>query len=282
MESMSEYATEGVMHRDSDRVGVDAVSVKPSEISIDRVVDRPVDRLVIDWEGRDHLPDRETLAALAETAHVRVTVPVRADGFDPLGDDSLYDQIPETVDFAFVAGHPAYLSPDERRRAVAPRFGTSLDRFPDAWVGTEGVTEVALATGATQFDLLVSGTERRLRALRSAGFEGGIAIYAPTVLSEDADAVLDAVGDYVARRGAVAERLPGECATDSSADPSVREVLLEAAEEYALVGDPETVRSRIASLRSAGADHVVSYPARGIDGLVADPDGATPEPVEDD
>ncbi|MDX1748231.1 MAG: luciferase, partial [Halobacteriales archaeon] len=178
---MSEHAREGLMVGSSDRVGVDAVSVKPSEIALDRPLRLPVDRVVVDWEGHDHLPDPDILRRLAGRAHVRVTVPVRADGFDPLGDDSQFTTIPDGIAFAFVAGHPAYLSPEERRRSVAPRFGAALDRYPDAWVGTEGVTEVALATGATQFDLLAAGTERRLRALRSAGFAGDIAIYAPTV-----------------------------------------------------------------------------------------------------
>lgn len=282
MGSMSEPAREGIVRRRGDRVGVDAVSVKPTEMSLDHVADLPVDRIVVDWEGRDHLPDRETLAALTDSAAVRVTVPVRADGFDPLGDDSLYDRIPPQVDFALVAGHPAYLSPDERRRAVAPRFGASLDRFPEAWVGTEGVTEVALATGATQFDLLAAGTERRLKALRSAGFDGEIAVYAPTVLSADPGAVLDAVGAYVARRGPVAERLPGECATDSSAEPHVRDVLLEGAEEYALVGDEDSVRARITALREAGADYVVAYPARGVGGLLDRSSDPADESLEDD
>ncbi|WP_442928686.1 DUF7388 family protein, partial [Natronomonas sp.] len=49
------------------------------------------------------------------------------------------------------------------------------------------------------------------------------------------------------------------------AEGRAREVLLKAATDYALVGDPETVADRVADLEAAGVDHVVAYPARGLD-----------------
>lgn len=108
-----------------------------------------------------------------------------------------------------------------------------------------------------------------MRALRAAGFDGEVAVYAPTVLTDDEDAVLDAVGAYVARRRPVARALPdaqdGSPPTDATATGRTREVLSAAARDFALVGSPETVRERVADLREVGVDHVVGYPARGID-----------------
>ncbi|MCU4741936.1 luciferase [Halobacteria archaeon AArc-m2/3/4] len=253
------------------RIGLDAIAIKPAECDVSRVTDTPVDTLAIDYEGREHLPDAETLTALTAESNtaVRLTTPVRADGFDPLGDDSLLESLPDGVGRVLVAGHPAYLSSEEQRRAIAPRLGAALESAPDAWVGTESVERIAMATGATQYDLLTRSTERTLHALRTAGFDGDIAVYAPTVLTDDPDAVLDAVGGYVARRRPVAEALPDpEEATDSSATGRTREVLLEAASDYALVGTESAVRERIDELRTAGATTVVGYPARGLDELL--------------
>ena len=246
------------------RTGIDAVALKPAECDVTAAVDLPVDAVTIDYEGREHLPDPGDLVRIARDVDVRVTAPVRADGFDPLGDDSLYDALPNDVGLVLVAGHPAYLDERERGRAIAPRLARALDRADDAWIGTEGVERLALATGATQFELLSPTTERDFRALRAAGFEGGLAVYAPTVCSRDDDVVLDAVGDYVARRGAVRESLPAGSATDSSATGAVRDALLSAVTGYALTGDAGSIRERVDSLETAGVDHVVGYPARGV------------------
>ena len=263
------------------RAGIDAAAIKPAECDVSRAAALPVDRLVIDYEGREHLPDAETLGRLAAETALSVTTPVRADGFDPLGDDSLLDRIPDTAGRVLVAGHGAYLDETEPSRAVAPRLGGAKERTPDAWVGTEGIERVALAAGGTQFELLSRSTERDVRALRAAGFDGDLALYAPTVLTDDEDAVLDAVGDYVARRRPVARALErnadgsggsgdatdasGGTATDATATGRTREVLSTAARDFALVGSPETVRERVETLREAGVDHVVGYPARGLD-----------------
>ncbi|USZ68936.1 luciferase [Halorussus salilacus] len=244
--------------------GLDAAALKPAECDVSRATDLPFETVAIDYEGREHLPDADLLADLARHAEVRLTTPVRAEGFDPLGDDALYDEIPEGVRRVAVAGHAAYLTDEERKKAVAPRLGAAVERDPDAWVGTESVERVALATGATQFELLSRTTERDLRALRAAGFDGEVAVYAPTVLSDDEDAVLDAVGGYVARRGPVARALPEGAATDAAATGRAREVLSAASGDYALVGTPAEVGERVADLKGAGADTVVGYPARGI------------------
>ncbi|MFC4449394.1 DUF7388 family protein [Halorussus aquaticus] len=248
--------------------GLDAAALKPAECDVSRAVELPFETVAIDYEGCEHLPDEETLAGIARQKEVRLTTPVRADGFDPLGDDAAYDRIPESVDRVAVAGHPAYLTDEERGRAVAPRLRSAVERDPGAWVGTEGVERLALATGATQFELLSRTTERDLQALRAAGFDGEIAVYAPTVLTDDEDEILDAVGAYAARRGPVASALPEGAATDSAASDRAREVLSAATRDYALVGTPAEVGERVAALKDAGADLVVGYPARGIEEFV--------------
>ncbi|WP_101296246.1 DUF7388 family protein [Halegenticoccus soli] len=247
------------------KTGLDAAALKPAECDVRRALDLPLGSVAIDYEGHERLPDAETLRELAGEIDVRLTTPVRADGFDPLGDDSLYDWVPEGVGQVLVAGHPAYLTDGERSRAIAPRLGAARERVPDAWVGTEGVERVALAAGGTQYELLSRTTERGFRALRAAGFDGELAVYAPTVLTDDEDAVLDAVGAYVSRRRPVARALPDGAAADSSATGRAREVLLSAARDYALVGAPAEVGDRVRALKEAGADVVVGYPARGVE-----------------
>src|SRR5699024_7553419 len=253
----------------------DGVALKPTEVDIERVDPVDIETLVIDYEGRTHLPRPGLLADLARETTVRLTTPVRADGFDPLGDDRLSRDLPPNVDRIFVAGNPAYLSDTERRRAVAPRFGAARTRDPAAWVGTEGVERFALAAGGTQFELLAPTTVREVRALRAAGFDGEIAVYAPVAVTGDEDELLDSLGGYVARRGSVATalddvdhagRAPGGTGTDAPASGRFRSVLLDAIDEFALVGRPERVDERIEKLRSVGVDIVIGYPARGIDG----------------
>lgn len=250
------------------RAGFDAIAVKPAECELSRAVEAPVETVAVDYEGRAHLPSTADLERLAAERTVRLTTPVRADGFDPLGEDDLARRLPDGVGRVLVAGHPAYLTEAERERAVAPRLGAAIDRRPDAWVGTESVERIAMATGATQYDLLTRHTDRELAALRVAGFDGDIVVYAPTVLTEDEDAVLDAVGEYVARRRPVRRALPDGAATDASATGRAREVLLEAASDYALVGTSDEVAVRIDRLREAGATSLVGYPARGLDAVL--------------
>ena len=250
-------------------VGLDAAALKPAEVDLDRASDLDVPAVTVDYEGHEHLPSSGTLETLAESHDVRLTVPVRADGFDPLGDDSRLRRIPEGVGSVLVAGHPAYLDGAERARAIAPRFRAATAHVSNPWVGTEGVGRVALATGHTQFELLSVTTEQDVRALRAAGFDGEIACYAPTVLAERDDEILDALGAYVARRQPVADRLPVDAQTDSDATGEARETLLAAGKQYGLVGRPRDVRERVATLRDAGVDTLVGYPARGLEPLLA-------------
>ena len=88
-------------------VGFDAVAVKPTEVAIGRAADLDVDRVTVDYEGREAVPSAATLSALAESVAVRVTTPVRATGFDPLGEDDLARALPPEVRRVIVAGHPA-------------------------------------------------------------------------------------------------------------------------------------------------------------------------------
>ncbi len=244
---------------------LDGIAIKPAAMSVSRAGELPFERLTIDFEGLEHYPDLSTLKRLAEGRDLRVTIPVRADGFDPLGDDSRLAALPADLGTVLVAGHPAYLSDDEQTRAIAPRFAAAMDDLRDPWVGTEGVERIALATGATQFELLSHTTPRDIRSLRAAGFDGKIAVYAPTVLTDDADAVLDAVGPYVARRKRIADQLPADAPRDGTATGSAREVLMRAVKHYALVGSTDMIAGRIATLREAGVDTIIGYPARGLD-----------------
>lgn len=256
------------------RVGFDALALKPTECDVSRVsdLDLAVESVVIDYEGREHLPSADDLRALAERGTVYLTTPVRANGFDPLGDDSLVEWIPEDVGRIFVAGHAAYLSTTERNRAVAPRLRSALDSesTPTPWVGTEGIERIALAAGGVQYELLTRETHKSVRALRAAGYDGGVSVYAPTVISGDENEILDAVGGYVARRRSVRKALAertDEPSTDRRASGAVRDHLLTAVREFALVGDRETIRQRIDALYEAGVDTVVGYPAAGPERL---------------
>ena len=247
------------------RTGFDAVALKPAECDVRRALDVPLPTVAVDYEGRDHLPDADVLAEIAAEKELRVTLPVRADGFDPLGDDSLWDSIPTEARRVLVAGHGAYLDESEAGRAVAPRLRAARSRAPGAWVGTEGIERLALAVGGTQYELLSRSTVGDVRALRDAGFDGEVALYAPTVLTDDEDAIIDAVGAYAARRRPVARALPDGAPTDASARGRAREVLSAAVRDYALVGTPREVRDRVDELRDAGVDLVVGYPARAVD-----------------
>lgn len=251
-------------HSPLARADIDGVALKPREHDLQRAAALPTDLLNVDYEGREVFPDRSVLADLAAERRVLATTPVRADGFDPMGDDSLLP-LPDGIERVLVAGNPAYLNEEERGRAVAPRFGAAREAASDAWLGTEGVERVALAAGGPQYELLSRTTGRDVRSLRAAGFEGVVALYAPVVLAEDEDEILDAVGAYAARRGPVKRALPEDATTDGDASGRAREVLSQAVRDYALVGSVDDVADRVGELREAGVDTVVGYPARGLD-----------------
>lgn len=245
--------------------GLDGVALKPTEHDLGGATELPGEAtVVVDYEGADHLPDADTVSGLAADRPVRVTTPVRTDGFDPLGEDGRLDRIPDGVGRVLVAGHDAYLDGHERRRAIAPRLRAAAADCREPWIGTEGIERVALATGLAQFELLSPSTERELQAMRAAGFDGEIVVYAPVVLSEDENTVLDAVGSYAARRDQVAAELPTTAPTNSRAGGQARDALLEGCREYALCGTPMTVREHVEALVGAGADRVIGYPADGL------------------
>ena len=279
--------TTGTTHtRGSDGIettGLDGVVCKPTEADPQRVAQLPFELVCVDYEGQESVPSAAALASLADDHTLRVTTPVRADGFDPLGDDGLVDRLPAAAGRVLVAGHGAYLDETEQSRAVAPRLGAAVEaaraatetagRSREPWVGTESVERLALAAGGVQYELLSRRTVADLRGLRAAGFDGEIAVYVPTVPSTDEDTILDAVGAYAARRGPVRRALPDGAATDASADGRAREVLKQAVRDYALVGSPSTVRERVTELKAAGADFVVGYPAAGVETFESTPRG---------
>lgn len=240
-------------------VGIDAIAIKPESTDVTTLEHLDASTVVIDFEGLEHVPRPEELAGVARARNCVLSVPVRVDGFDPLGDDSLLETFEETVSFALIAGHPAYLTSRQARRAVAPRLRAALERYPDSWVGTEGLERIAMATGATQYDLLDGSTERSVRAIRAAGFDGDIVVYAPTVVSDEHDHLLDAVGPYVARRKAVADRLADVGTVDANATGRDRAILLEAIDEYSLVGTPERIDRRVRDLDAVGVSEVVAH-----------------------
>lgn len=245
-------------------LGLDGVAVKPASADVEVAASLPLDVVTIDYEGPEHVPDPTVLGTLARTKSVRLTTPVRATGYDPLGDDGSYAPVPDDVGLVLVAGHPSYLSATERSRAIAPRLGAALGRCDDPWVGTEGIERLALATSAGQYELLSPTTSREVRALRAAGFGGELAVYAPTLLDATGDAILDAIGAYVARREPVRSELPDDPVTDSSAAGRTREVLISSVADYALVGEPDRIRRRIQELRAAGVDLVIGYLPTGL------------------
>jgi hypothetical protein len=269
-------STTDTQRRDSiETTGLDGVVYKPTEADPESVAQLPFELVCVDYEGRESFPSAATLSSLADDHRLRVTTPVRADGFDPLGDDGLVDRLPAAAGRVLVAGHGAYLDETEQSRAVAPRLGAAVEAARTAtetagqshepWVGTESVERVALAAGGVQYELLSRRTVADLRGLRAAGFDGRVAVYAPTVPSTDEDTILDAVGAYAARRGPVRRALPDGAATDASATGRAREVLEQAVRDYALVGSLSTIRERVDELNSAGADLVVGYPAAGVE-----------------
>ncbi len=249
-------------------VGIDAVALKPTEVDIERAHDLAVETVTVDYEGQATVPDPEVLRDLSDAFDVRVTAPVRADGFDPHGDDHLRALLPESVGEVLVAGHPAYLDEDEQRRAVAPRLSAAAEAATDPWVGTESIERLALAVGHTQYELLGPNTVPAVRALRAAGVTESIAVYAPVVLSTNDDTILDAVGEYAARRQRVRDRLPEEAPRDSAATGEARAALLRGCRAYALVGGAEDVTEQVSELETAGVDQIVGYPARGLDPLL--------------
>lgn len=249
-------------------LGLDAVALKPTECDLERARDLPVDRVTIDFEGHEHVPPRDVLADLGTDLEVRLTAPVRADGFDPLGDDRICRELPDGVRLAVVAGHPAYLEPHERRRAIEPRLAAMIESGSEPWVGTEGIESIARGLPATPFELLTPALERELRSGGEPRADTSVAVYAPTVPATDEDVILDAIGDYVARRETVAADLPDDVPTDSRARGRGRRRLLDAASSYALTGETVEIRRRVDELAAAGVDHVVGYPACGLETVV--------------
>lgn len=236
--------------------GFDGIAIKPASQSLERVNADGVDTVVVDFEGREHLPEPTAIERLSASADVVLTAPVRADGFDPLGDARYFGEYEPHATFALVAGNGAYLTGSARRRAIAPRLSAALRWYPDSWVGTEGIERLALATGATQYELLSPGTTSVLTGLRTAGFEGELAVYAPTVVTDERHRALTALEAYLRRRSSVRRALD-----NGLSDDEAEHVLRQAMDDYALVGGPHRVGERIAELKSAGATAVIGYPA---------------------
>lgn len=238
-------------------VGFDAIAVKPSHTNLSRVTSSPIDTVVIDFDGREHFPSNTTILELQETTDTRVTIPIRVDGFDPLGDREYLDSLPTETKVVLVAGNPAYLTEEELHRSIAPRLGTAVDEFSNAWIGTEGIPLIALATTAPLFFLLSPESKHTIQKIRSAGYPGSIAIYAPTVVTTDTDTILQTLGPYTMRREPVRRQLEAESL--SSLDSDKQELLLRETQKYALTGSVSEINTQISRLKTKGADNIVSY-----------------------
>lgn len=246
-----------------ESVGFDALAVKPSHTDPSRVTSSPFDRFIIDFEGTEYYPSVSLIRDLQASTNVRLTIPVRVNGFDPLGNRDYLDALPPETKMVLVAGNPAYLSQAELSRRIAPRIGEVASEFADVWVGTEGIPLIALATDATQFFLLSPESRNTVKTIRAAGYAGTIAVYAPTVISDDQNTILDAIGPYTARRDRVRRELNRpDSITDL--DSNDREILVRAIQEYALTGSVPEINEQIQSLKNQGIDTVVSYLPTGI------------------
>lgn len=243
-------------------VGFDAVAAKPSHTDLVELTSSPVEHMVIDFEGREHYPSDTTLRKLKETTDIRVTIPIRADGFDPLGDRHHLDSLPPETKVVLVAGNPAYLTEDELRRPIAPRIGAATDEFSDAWIGTEGIPRIALAASAPLFYLLSPQSTRTIQKIRSAGYTGTIAVYAPTLVSAETETILDTLGPYTFRREPVRRKLETE--SFSELDSTDREILLRETQNYALTGSVSEINTQITNLKTQGVDTVVTYLPTGL------------------
>ncbi len=243
-------------------VGFDALAVKPRDTDLSQIPSTPVNNVVIDFEGREHYPSNTTIRSLQETTNLRVTLPIRVDGFDPLGNREYLDSIPPETKVVLVAGNPAYLTENELDRSIAPRIGTAVDKFANAWIGTEGIPLIALATTAPLFFLLSPQSKRTIQQIRSVGYEGTIAVYAPTLITEDTDTLLETLGPYTLRRDPVRHKL--ESTSLSSLNPEDQEILIRETQKYALTGSVSAINSQISHLKNHGVDKVVSYLPTGL------------------
>ncbi|MFB6254804.1 MAG: luciferase [Halobacteriaceae archaeon] len=242
---------------------LDGIAIKPSETDISHLSNSPFDQIIIDYEGMDVLPDRREIEELADEKTVHLTTPVRASSFDPIADRGSRMKVPSTINRIFVAGNPKYLTESEQNKTIQPRIVTATDRHPFAWVGTEGIERIALATGNPQFELLSPTTESNILHLRACGVEVDINVYAPAVIDSSKDRILDTLGEYVARRSEVRKALPANSSLDGSATGKTRRILLQAINNYALVGDVDAINQQITKLYEIGVSNVIIYPAGG-------------------
>lgn len=244
--------------------GVDGLALKPTQYDLCAVPSSPVETLVIDYEGRGAFPDSSVLMQLATEYELYVTTPVRADGFDPLGDDSYLDRIPSSAKRVLVAGNPAYLTDDEQQRKISPRLKKARQSDPSAWIGTEGIEPLANRLGGTHFELLGPALDDRISQRRDDSAIDQVAVYAPMVITDDADQKIAALGEYVSRRDSVRSEIPEVRSVVDMARGRIRKELLEAIDQYALAGSIETIHRRITDFHANGVDQVIVYPATNI------------------
>jgi len=128
-----------------------------------------------------------------------------------------------------------------------------------------------MAVGGTQYELLGPSAERDVEAPREAGFGGQIAVYAPTVLTDDEDAIPDAVGEYAARRKPVRDALPADAPTGADASGRAREV--SARPSATTPSSATSRRSRRASRDSKPRGPTPSSPTRPAGSTRCSPDG---------
>jgi len=215
---------------------------------------------VLDSEGvRDDLglPSLDVLVRRADESsgpRVVITVPVRRSDFlERLEGTLRILSRRDRASLCLVAGNPAYLTEEERRRSAprllayaAERVHRELGGRTEVFVGTERVERtverLCRELDVVPFLLLDLHPPELLERLRPNG--NRLAVYVPFALGPSSEAI-PALLPYVRRRMTV-RQLTG--------DPS------EHVERFCVVGDPDRVASRLRSLTER-YDVIVGYPA---------------------
>jgi hypothetical protein len=199
----------------------------------------------------------------------------------------------EKFGFCLVAGNPAYLDADERRRPLARTICEAVkivkknceDR--EVWIGTEGVlrlaAELAIEHGLTPFLLFDKSLESNIQSLRDLGFTGDFAVYVPFYISANRRRVLHDVlyrlSGYMLRRKWVrqeARRLRYDLSlpilrtlvqekrplSKTLMKSSLGTLLAEAAGSLSVFGDPEAVEERLRVIAGLGPRVIVGLPIK--------------------
>ncbi len=220
-----------------------------------------LDLFVLDSERASDDLSVQSLGELVRRAdevagpRVVVTLPVRRTDFPGrLAEVMRLLSRTDRPSLCLVAGNPAYLTEEERRRPASGSLASAVEHVfeelgPDAevFVGTErverAVEELCRRLSVIPFLLLDDHRLELLERLRPNG--NRLAVYVPFAVGPKREAAMSSLLPYVERRMR-ALRLPGE--------PS------EHVDRFCVVGTPDDVSTRLRTI-AARYDVVVGYPA---------------------